>query len=296
VTESLDEILESAAEFLEKGQPEKAVEVLERSPVSSMESPQFWHLRGAALFDLGRFEEAAEAYDALMQLRPERPEPLVWAAESLLRLNRFGSAEKYLLRGLRSFPDSLHLLDLYCETVARAGQLEKARALAARIKELHPVADSAYRLQVLIEFMAGDDNGLLEAEQARLMGVPDSPARSLAIGVSLLEGGRVTAARSWILDALDRDAELRKRAPELVALVQTLGSPLLFANRLVDRYGRWLPWSVGIVIFIGLQFVHTELAAGFVALFGLFLILSWVAPTLVFRLSRAGRLARKLVE
>jgi tetratricopeptide (TPR) repeat protein len=280
----LNEQLDDAARELEHGGFHQTLRILEETEVESLLTTDFWYLRGFAQRGLGDYAEAADSFATVVTVKPGEVAAHALAAESFVRCQRLGAAEQHLLRGLAASPKSTDLLEVYCSACARGGQTEKARALLQRLLECDPDNEAAFRLRILIEFVEGSDEGLYQATRQYLDELADTPENALATGKAMLDGGRISGALRCFSEALRQDPGLRERHPDFFREIGVLESPFLLPSRLLDRYGRWLPWAVGAVTVLALQSLHLAAGAIFAAGFALFLLYSWVAPPLVRRL------------
>jgi tetratricopeptide (TPR) repeat protein len=279
----LIEQLDNAARELEQGGFQETLRILEETEVESLLTTDFWYLRGFAQRGLEDYAEAADSFATVVTVKPGEVAAHALAADSFVRCQRLGAAEQHLLSGLAANPHSTDLLEVYCFACARGGQTEKARALLKRLLERDPGNEAAFRLRILIEFVEGSDEGLYQATRQYLDELPDTPENALATGKAMLDGGRISGALRCFSEALQQDPTLRDRHPDFFEELSVLKSPLLFPCRLLDRYGRWLPWAVGAVTMLALQSLHFAAGAVFAGVFALFLLYTWVAPPLVRR-------------
>jgi predicted Zn-dependent protease with MMP-like domain/Flp pilus assembly protein TadD len=97
-TAPLDSLLSEAADALEAGEPERALEAAEQACAAQPRSVEAAHYRAAALVDLERLEDAREAYQRALALGPDDPEILLGAADLLI--SRLGNDAQDLEDGL----------------------------------------------------------------------------------------------------------------------------------------------------------------------------------------------------
>ena len=84
--ETLQRLLQQAAQAIEGSRFREALDFLERTGVESLTSTGFWFLRGYAFRGLGDFESAADSFDAMTSPRPYRsPRSEEEAREELTR-------------------------------------------------------------------------------------------------------------------------------------------------------------------------------------------------------------------
>ena len=285
----LREQLDQAAHHLEDGAFAKTLRTLESTEIESLLSTDFWYLRGFAQRGLEDFKEAASSFATVLTVKPGEVAAHALAADSYIRCWRLGAAEEQLLGGLATRPNSKDLIEVYCFACARGGQTEKARALLARLLERDPDNNATFRLRILIEFVEGSNTGLYEANRRYLEDLPDGAENALAAGKALLDSGRIAGAVRCFREALRQDPSLGEEHPEFFEEIEVLESPFLLPNRLVDRYGRGLPWAAGLVTLLLLRSFHGGVGLTFAGAFALFLAYTWVAPPLVRRFKRGRR-------
>jgi predicted Zn-dependent protease with MMP-like domain len=200
-----DRLVDEAADAFERGEAERALaraeEALRREPGSLAAG----HYRAAALAELGRIEEAGEAYQRALEAGPDDLDLLVGAADFFVNRAQGREPDRELLeRGLALARRGLH------------------RARKARAPEV--AAELA-----LVEGMAlsqlGDARGALGRFEAALREFPDDVDAMLERGFALFELLRLDEARVQL------EAVLRQ-APDDAWAWHALG---LVAERRGDR-------------------------------------------------------------
>lgn len=123
-------------------------------------------IRGLALSDLSRHEEAVAALEQAWALRPLAAEPAEPLARSLMALRRWDDAVEATERALTAEPWSVPVRLLRAHVLERAGQLDAAEAEYRRIVPLHHQPAEALRyLQMFYERQQRpDDAARIEAE------------------------------------------------------------------------------------------------------------------------------------
>ncbi|HET6923122.1 MAG TPA: metallopeptidase family protein [Anaeromyxobacteraceae bacterium] len=200
-----ERLVDEAADAFERGEVEQALaraeEALRREPGSLAAA----HYRAAALADLGRLEEAGEAYRRALEAGPDDLDVLV------------GAADFFVNRAQGREPDR-ELLERGLELARRGAQ----RARKARAPEV--AAELA-----LVEGMAlsqlGDARAALARFEVALRQFPDDLDAMLERGMALFELSRLDEARAQL------EAVLR-RSPDDAWAWHTLG---LVAERQGDR-------------------------------------------------------------
>jgi predicted GNAT family N-acyltransferase len=120
--------LELARRYLEIDRPERALELL-TGRQNDLDDADYWGLRASALLELDRNAEAVEATRRGLDLEPDSTALLLLNAHAHKGLGDLAAAERSLLAALRLDAEDAVLLAEYALLVARAGQLDKARAL-----------------------------------------------------------------------------------------------------------------------------------------------------------------------
>ena len=200
-----ERLVDEAADAFERGEVEQALaraeEALRREPGSLAAA----HYRAAALADLGRLEEAGEAYRRALEAGPDDLDVLVGAADFFVNRAQGREPDRELLeRGLE-------LAHRGAQRARKAGAPEVAAELA------------------LVEGMAlsqlGDARAALARFEAALRQFPDDLDAMLERGLALFELSRLDEARAQL------EAVLRQ-SPDDAWAWHTLG---LVAERQGDR-------------------------------------------------------------
>ncbi|MBX3732155.1 MAG: tetratricopeptide repeat protein [Verrucomicrobiae bacterium] len=117
---------------------EPALTVLDRYLGDYPSSEQGWHLRGMALANLERHEEAVSSYARALKINPRLVEALRWSSAALLRLGRNPEALDACRRGLEIAPADLELLFFQSKALHRLGREAEALQCTAEMKRLDP--------------------------------------------------------------------------------------------------------------------------------------------------------------
>lgn len=128
-----------ALALLQDGRPADALSVLDRSPAPGADS---FALRGAALNELGRHTEAAEALRRAIALDANNPDSLYDLALTLLKIDASSEAAALLERGRRRFP--------------RVSKIFAASGMVAYLNGKNSEAVRAYETAVRLEPGAAD--------------------------------------------------------------------------------------------------------------------------------------------
>lgn len=126
-------------------------------PGAPASDPGAWFLRAAALGDLERHAEAARAARAGLACDPRHLPLLALLAGAETELGDLARAERTILWALELAPDDPCLLSRYSLLVARAGQLDKARRLAALAERTDPGHIEVLRTRSVLAYLEGSD-------------------------------------------------------------------------------------------------------------------------------------------
>jgi Flp pilus assembly protein TadD len=270
-----------ARHYLEIRQPQRALEALAQPTGVEFELEEFWFLRGQALLDLDRNQEAAEAARGGLARNPDSVGLLYILSSAEAELGNLAAAEEALLAALRIVPDLPELLGRYAVLVARAGQFEKAERLLQRAAALDPESPDVARSRTLCAYLRGDDKAMARESQEYLARSPDDRYAHYLLGRALLEQNQVGAASRHLSTAARLD-------PSDSSLVEDARGtrwrthPLLWPMRPLMRLGTIQVWLGFIVCFFALRALGLEQAALILALVYIVLCLySWIVPPLL---------------
>ncbi|HSP78932.1 MAG TPA: metallopeptidase family protein [Myxococcaceae bacterium] len=167
----------------------------------------------ATAWEEGSFEEALAGAEAVLARAPELPEALHWRAAALMELGRLEEALEAWQRALKAAPDDLELLlgaaeCLVSQTEDDREAVEDGLALCARGRKLARRADD---VELLFEFLLLEGIGLnqvgecgqaLERLEAALEHVPRSVEARLERAIALFELCRFPEAREAFEEVL----------------------------------------------------------------------------------------------
>ena len=140
------------------GQPRRVLEALERA--EPVDEPEFWALRGEALYQVDRYEEGADAARRGLELEPENIVLLDVLALNLIELDELAGAEQALLSALGNWPDDPTLICHYALACASGGQFDKAGRLVDRAARLEPESIDVLRVRAQVAQLSGDRKAL----------------------------------------------------------------------------------------------------------------------------------------
>jgi tetratricopeptide (TPR) repeat protein len=168
--------------------------------------PEAWFLRAAALCDLERYAEAANAGRSGLACDPRHLPLLGLLVGAETELGDLARAERTMLWALELAPGDPCLLSRYALLVARAGQLEKAHGLVALAARTDSDNVEVLRARSVLAYLGGSEKESAEwgpaRRVARVGGGPCWLASVVAM-IALVEAGQTAAATctacAWIV-------------------------------------------------------------------------------------------------
>jgi tetratricopeptide (TPR) repeat protein len=143
-------LLQLIREALESGHPTSALELLDQLWTSDLSREDCWYLRGQALYELKRFEDAGDVAGQGLARVPRSVVLYYLLSNCELQLHNLAGAERAILGALALLPEHPLLLCRYAHLLAREGRLDEAERVLG-----HAVA-------------AAPDHPLVEQERAAL--------------------------------------------------------------------------------------------------------------------------------
>lgn len=270
-----------ARHYLDIGRPERALEALDRPGAADMEGAELWYLRGQALYELDRFEDANRVALAGLAQLPESIPLLFLRCNCAAKLDDLASAEQAILTALQLRPEEPALLCRYALLVARAGQLDKAARLIAEAARIDAEDPAVARARVTLAYLRGDDRQVARVSQDLLANDPEDTYGHYMLGHALFGSGNVGGAQRHLrtaarLDPSDHDLVESARAARFA------NHWLLWPLRPFQRIGTVGLWLGFMAIFLLLRSFGMRPLAGLFALVYLALVIySWVVPWLL---------------
>jgi len=250
------------------------------------EDPDYWWLRGLALFALDRTDEAIDAAASGLRIAPESPVLLDLVARCYSSRGELVKAEQAVLAALRAHAEDAELLALYALIVAKAGQIDKAHKLVAAARRIDPENASAIRIEAAIAASRGDERETLLRSRELLALDPEDAHAHLIMGEVLHDQGDVHGAAEHLRTAVvsdPRDSVAAQIARENLAWRH----PLMWPLRPVQRFGAAKVWIAAIVVLMAARMTKSNpimLTATITWL--AYCVYSWVVPPIVRRLVR----------
>jgi tetratricopeptide (TPR) repeat protein len=240
-------------------------------------------LRCAALLELERWPEAAQAARAALAAGHPDPDLLYLLGRAEHRLGHLDVAERALLDGLALAPSDVDLLCGYAQLCITAGQVDKAAKLAERAAAEDPDAPVVYATRIQVAYAWGDDKTAQRLSQEFVAQYPDSPAAHALHGGMNAVRGRVTPAYAGFARASAEEPTSEELAEAAVEL-RIAKHPLLLPVRPFTRFGPFKSWLVVISVIVALRAVGLlPLALVLSLAWFLLCVYSWVVPPLVRR-------------
>jgi predicted Zn-dependent protease len=280
-----DRARELARHLLEVDQPQRALEALAGVRGDELEDPEVWALRGWALVDLDRDDEAVGVAREALARWPGDVDFLRLLAVAQAHRDHLAEAEAAVLAGLESEPDDTHLLCTYADALMRGGQLDKARAVLDLAERAEPDDLLVLRLRLNLAYLRGDDAQARALAEELLRRDADDPQGQVMLGGLDLEKVRLRSAERRFGSAIRTDPSQQgiARSARTARMMQ---GPLFWPLLPFERFGAGPTWLAAIAVIFGLRALGQDGAATVAALVWLGLCLySWtVGPMLQRRL------------
>jgi tetratricopeptide (TPR) repeat protein len=273
--EAPDRARELARHYLEVHQPQRALDALGRT--ADVDDPEVWALRGWALVDLDRHQEAVHVARDALGRRPEDVDFLRLLAVAEAHRDHLAEAETAALAALELEPDDTHLLCTYADTLMRGGQLDKARDVLDLAERSDPDDVLVIRLRLNLAYLNAQDGRARELAEELLTRDADDYQGQVMLGGLDLEKVRLSSAERRFGSAIRTDPSSPGIARS-ARVVRTMRSPLYWPLLPFERFGPGPTWLVAVALIFGLRAAGLETASAIVAFVWLALCLySWTA-------------------
>lgn len=278
-----------ARHYLSIGNARRALAELEQAP-NGVDDEEFWCLRAHALFELDRWDEAAQAARAGLEREAEDVELLDILALAELERGREKESLARIDAALELCPD---LADLHAHRALilarrkrksfRLTSFREARAAVDEALRLDPHSEVALRVRAQVALLSGDARHADEYADEVLAAEPDDE-------FSHLVRGSVHADRADFKGAMRHFEEAARLNPESPDVGEALrearvgAHPLLAVVRPVWRFGRMRSWLVYVTVITALALARLPaIRYAVVGIWLTMLVLSWAAPPLLRR-------------
>lgn len=282
--DSTNQALLLARRYLEIEQPTRALEALDRSSNVPMQNPDYWYLRGRALYELKRYPEAVDMLQRGLGQEPDYTPLLYMMCNCQDKLGNLAEAERAILAALRLVPEEPRFLCRYAYLVAKAGQLDKANRLVNEAARISPYDPVVLQTRTWLSYLKGNDKQAGVYSREMLEEDPDNPVGHYMYGVSQLNTGSVGNAARHLgaaarYDPGDRDTVKVARQSQLAA------HWLLWPLRPLYKLGAGYAWIAAISALFVLCAIGQYRIAGYVGkTYFVLCVYSWVMPPIVKRL------------
>ncbi|NUT35860.1 MAG: hypothetical protein HOV79_22625 [Hamadaea sp.] len=269
--------------LLAANRPEEALRELAVLPASDATAAFAFELRAAALLQLERWPEAADAARQGLAAGGPDPDLLCQLGIAEIQLGRDESAERALLDGLAIAPDDVDLLCAYARLCIKHRQLDKARKLVELAAQQAPDAPTVYSARVHLAYADGDDARAQRIARQFVAAHPENAHAHALLGGMSAARGQVTSAYAGMRQAVANEPSDRDFAQAAYETrIET--HPLMLPVRPFVRFGPLKTWIVAIVIIYGLRMAGLPgLSAVFALCWLVLCVYSWVVPPLVRR-------------
>lgn len=206
-----------------RGLPREALRVAREGLVHCPDSPMLWEAVAVCSTTLGDHLTAVEAWQQVLERRPQAAEVCNELGAALLHVERYGEAETVLRRGLALAPDDAALLancGLACEGL---GRWAEAEALQRRAALLEPEAAEVLRNLAGIVERNGQTEEALALYARAIALAPDDPVGHANLGVLLADLGRFREAEDSLRQALALQPDYQHGRMNLGQLLLRLG-------------------------------------------------------------------------
>ncbi len=287
--DGLAKVLAVAQRYLEVGKADAALLALDRCPEQGLATTEYWWLRGVALLDSQRYDEAAVVIENGLDLDPGDVDLLSLLAKARFRLGSLRSAETVILRALEIAPEWPGYLCQYAEIVAVAGQVDKAEKLLDRAASIDPEFAGLDRVRFMIGDIRGDGDSTVGHLTDLLEADPEDAGALALLAEKRLGEGRPAEAAEYLRRAVELEPEFAIGAEKQIREVLLRGHWFLRPLAPIYKYGPMAVWmgALGAMwIFYALGYLEIAVVIG--AVYFLYCVYSWVAPPLVRRYLRRG--------
>jgi tetratricopeptide (TPR) repeat protein len=225
------ELLQLAQEQYARGEATAVLATLDAAQTERGSHPLTDHVRGNALFSLGRYREAAESFDAALDRTPDFQPAAANAAAAWFRCGDMTRALVRAERAARLKPDDAASLLMLANSLQLLGRHPEAIAAARAAHEKFPEDPELEWTYGAVALAAGECEQGWKAIEARwrLPGAGEAPDAK-ALGCPVWTGGEPVEGRTMLLvgeqgfgdvfQFVRHALELRRRGARVVLLVR----------------------------------------------------------------------------
>lgn len=267
-----------AEHYLEVGRPGEALRVVRE--LGDAPGERGWRVAAESLRELGRYEEAADTARRGLEEEPYSVALLDSLCLSEQELGNLAAAERAVRSALELWPQDAGLLCHYGHLLARAGQLEPARRVAADAEREAPDAAETRRLRMAIAYV--DRGRAAAAKEGRdlLALEPEDVGAHRSLAVHAAARGDLTAAARHMEEVVRGDPA-DEEAAQVARDFRIESHPLMKPLWPFRRFGPW-KFLIAVWVVVAAIAAVAPTVAGLVLLAYVFLAAySWLVPPLV---------------
>lgn len=282
-TESDDQARRLAWHYLQVDQPDRALEAVGRLGGAALDDPDMWKVRGWALLDLERYDEAGRIANDATARWPEDIDLLRILGAAHAHFDRLAVAERVLLGAVRLEPDDPELLAQYAGVLMRGVQLDKAEQVLDLAARSDPDTLAVLRARINLAYIRGRGKEVRRLSEELLRRDAEDAQGHLMLGAVDLEKVRTASALERFGTAIRHDPSDRAVATAARS-ARVLRSPLAWPLLPFQRFGVGPTWVAAIVLIFGLRAAGLETAA--LTATGVWVglcVYSWIAAPMVRR-------------
>lgn len=179
--------------------------------------------RGFVLEELGRFDEAAEAYEESLELEAGDGDVMLALGSVLLRLERFAQALSVLDELARLYPDCEAAYCHRIHALAELGQHERAEEMFYLAQQINDDCPHCFYAMGVSLFARGQRDKAIYCWKRVIQLEPDYYGVNLRIAEAYRAAGDFTRARKYLLQELRGDAGNTELLYELAQLTWESG-------------------------------------------------------------------------
>jgi Flp pilus assembly protein TadD len=275
--------LDLARHYLATGNAKRALAELDKGGAEALEGEDFWAIRAEALFDLGRWGDAADAARRGLELDAEDVTLLDILAICELELGNETQATEKILAALELWPGDPTLLAHHALILARFKRYDEAEHVLAEALRVAPQSRDVLHARAQVASFRGDRREATEYADALLRLEPDSESSHIARGNADVTSIRFKHAVQHFEEAARLNPE-NSEIREVLREARVGAHPVLAPVRQIWRVGRWRAWLGYITIASLLAAARLESLRFALAMVWISLcLLSWLGPPILRR-------------
>ncbi|MEN6371605.1 MAG: tetratricopeptide repeat protein [Armatimonadota bacterium] len=279
--DNADQALLLARRYIDIEQPARALETLDKLSNAPMQNPDYWYLRGRALYELTRYEEAINMLQRGLGQRPDYTPLLYMMCNCQDNTGNLAEAERAILAALRLAPEEPAFLCRYAYLVAKAGQMDKADRLVDEAARISPQDPMVLHARASLSLLRGNDKEAASHSREMLAKDPDNPVGHYMYGLSQYNSGKVSNAARHFGTAVRYDPKDQDTAR--IARQSRIASHwLLWPLRPLYKLGAAYAWIAAISTVFVLCIIGQYRIAGYVCkIYLVFCLYSWIMPPIL---------------